>query len=229
MRSEKIKLFEKYFNHEMGEAEKKQFEIQLEEDTVLKKEFEEYKSIYDAIGDKEVLELRRHLKKLGEKHRSGRSGGRIIGNGNHWFWLAAVLIICLSLVGMAYLWLASPLTPQFLGMNRTPETLQQEVYDLDPAYEELIRYRVRSVDFQLFQPHDSLVLDVESEVRFEWNYTSAEELYFDVMNKYGEVVISMGPGLLNPLILKDKFQHGVYVYRFRTDSETIYTGLFFVI
>jgi hypothetical protein len=229
MNGENLSLFERYFNQEMGEAEKKQFELRLEKDTVFRKEFEEYRSIYDAISDKEVMELRKHLKKLGDKHRDGRLGGKITGYGKQWFWLAALLIISLSIVSILYFWMSSPLTPQFLGMRLGSKNLQQEIYDLDPAYKEMVRYRVRSEDFQLKEPHDSLVVDKKSEIRFDWSYFMTEQLYFDVLNKSGELVISMGPDLPKPLILKKKFQRGVYVYRFRTASDTIYTGLFFVI
>jgi hypothetical protein len=229
MNGENLTMFERYFNQEMGEEEKIEFELRLETDSKFKSEYEEYKAIYDAIGDEEVIELRKQLKKLGEKHRDGRLGGRIIGNGNNWFWLAALLIVSLSIISITYLWVSSPMTPQFLGLRNGSRAIQQEIYSLEPAYEELIRYRVRSEDFTLGQPRDSIVVKKKSDIRFEWTYHKDKELYFDVMNKSGIVVFSAGPGIQSPFLMTKNLPRGVFIYRFRTASQTLLTGLFYVV
>ena len=229
MKAGNLKIFERYLNQEMGEEESGAFEASLAEDLSLKAEFEEYKRIYDAISDQEVLNLRRELKKISGSVRQKPGTGRFRGIDLGWFWLAALLIISLSVVSVTYLWVNSPLSSQFQGMLLGSKNMREHIYTLEPAFEELFRYRVRSEDFILDQPKDSAVMEKNSEIRFIWHNPSAQDVFFDVLNRNGRIVFTSGRPVESPFHLDRSLQRGVYIYRFRTTSRTLHMGLFYIV
>ena len=230
MKTNYFKLIEKYFNQQMDEKERADFEDQLMENDSLRAEYDEYKEIYEAIGDKEIIELRRSLKKIGEKYKGDEDGnhgsGQIV---NGWFWIAALLIISISIISVTYMLVNSSLTKQVLGFNIGSEIIRDRIYRLEPAYAEIIRYRVRSEDFHLESPRDSVVVERRSEIVFSWNTSIKETIFLDVLNKYGKVIFTTGVTGKNRYIFSKKIPQGIFVFRFRTLSDTIYTGLFYVV
>jgi hypothetical protein len=229
MKSQHLKIFERYSNNEMDSREKAEFEERLRNDEVFLKDYEEYKEIYESIGDKEVIELRKQLKKIGGGISKNKKRGPGGGLDRRWFWLAAVFIVSLSIVSITYLWITSPMNSRFQGFGWLPEKTDSLIYELDPTYKELLRYRVRSDEFNLDQPRDSLVVSRNSSIQFVWRSRISEPVYFDILNKNGKLVFSAGKPIESPFIFKEHLPRGIYVYRFRTPDITIHTGLFYIV
>lgn len=229
MKTSNLKLFERYFNRQMDEKERIIFEKRLDNEEPLKSEFEEYKAIYEAIGDKESVELRKQLKRIGISYRENKEKGGAERNLYSFFWIAALLIICLSVVSITYLLVNSSLTSQVVGLKLGAENVQSERYHLEPAYEEMMRYRVRSENFSLESPRDSIVIDRKTSIVFRWHSGIKEPIVLDILNKYGKVIFSSKEGLKSPFTLNKIIPPGIYVFRFRTASETLYSGLFYVV
>jgi len=68
MNTKNIRQFEKYYNDEMGPEEKASFEKLLSEDLALSAAFKEYLSIYEALNDRDTLDLRIKLKEIREEN-----------------------------------------------------------------------------------------------------------------------------------------------------------------
>lgn len=229
MKTNHLKVIERYLNQEMTGAEKKEFEQRLLDDPALKSEYDEYIAIYEALSDRETLELRRSLKKIGEEYIEKKDSKGKRRNLNNIFWLAALLIISISLISVTYLLVRSPLASHFFGLRIGAHNIENQIYRLEPAYAEAVRYRVRSEGFHLLMPHDSLVVEKNADILFKWNLDIQEPITLDVMNKFGMVVFSSRRSLDSPFKLEKNLPNGIYVFRFRTDKATLYTGLFYVV
>ena len=229
MKSQHVRVFERYSNGQMDSLEKAGFEERLRQDEAFRKEFEEYNEIYESIADTEMIELRKQLRKISRGMRKEQGGGSPGGMDRKWFWLAAVLIVSLSIVSMTYLWVNSPRSVWFQGVGWVAGNPDSLLYSLEPSYEELVRYRVRSEDFHLDQPRDSLVVRKNTSIHFEWRTSLEEPVFFDVLNKSGRLVYSKVTSVNSPYVLKKNLPRGIYVYRFRTEQVTLHTGLLFIV
>ncbi len=229
MKNHYLKFIERYLNGEMTEAEKNQFEKSLQEDPALKKEYEEHIAIYEALGDKETLELRRSLKKIGEEFDEKKNEKGRRRDLNNFLWIAAMLIISISFISVTYLLVKSPIASHIFGLKIGAHNIENQIYRLEPAYAEAVKYRVRSEGFHLAVPHDSLVVEKNADILFKWNLDIREPITLDVMNKFGKIVFSSKRSLTSPFVFDKNLPNGIYVFRFRTDKATLYTGLFYVV
>ena len=229
MRTNNLKLFERYFNKQMDAREEAAFKQKLNEDKSLKEEFEEYQDIYEAIEDVETLELRKTLKEIGENYKEKKGKGGRERFLDSWIWIAALLIISLSVVSLTYLLVNSSLSSQVIEWKLGGRNLQNHKYRLEPAYAEMIRYRVRSENFKLERPKDSLIIEKGNNIVFRWKTTINEHIVLDIMNRYGTIVFSSRGALNSPFTFTRVIPVGIYIYRFRTASDTLYTGLLYVI
>lgn len=229
MKTKYLKIIDKYFNQQMDESEKRDFEALLKENPALKRELEEYKAVYEAIGDNETMELRKELRKIGQEFSAGQHVRRPKGPPQNFLWIAALLIISLSVISITYMLVNSSITSYMVGMRLGSANITNQLYRLEPAYAEFFRYRIRSEEFQLLSPRDSLVVERKKDITFSWDTDIQGPLFVDVMNKTGRVVFTSEALTGASYVLSRNFHPGIYVYRFRTDHNTLYTGLFYVV
>ena len=91
MKTKYLITIERYFNGQMDPDERDQFESDLKSNPYLKREYEEYKAVYDAIGDNETLELRRQLQEIARGFEKGEGRIGIKKLRNEWMWMAAFI------------------------------------------------------------------------------------------------------------------------------------------
>lgn len=229
MKTKYLKIIERYLNDQMDQEEKQRFEGQLETNDELRREFDEFKAVYEAIGDTDTIELRKDLKEIGGefKEKGERDDDR--RDSSHWIWLAAVLIISLSVVSVTYLLMNSPFSPFLYRVGAGQGRVDQQLYYLDPVNAEIFKYKIRSENFHLEHPRDSVVVERRTDIAFRWTFTGKMPVYLDILNRNGKIVFSTGTPAQSPFLLLKNLSQGIYVYRFRTDSKTLHTGVFYVI
>jgi len=229
MKTKYLKVIERYLDNRMDQEERRQFEDRLQDDEALRREFDEYKGIYEAISDRDTLELRKDLKEIGRNFREKKGPAHNGRELNSLIWLAALLIISLSVVSITYMMLNSPLAPHIFRVGIGYSSSGSQIYQLDPASAEIFRYKIRSENFHLESPRDSLIVEKRNKLVFTWKMTDPKPVILDILNRHGQIVFSTGKAVQSPFIFSRNIREGIYIYRFRTESDTIHTGLFYVI
>lgn len=229
MKFKHLDIIERYFNGQMDSAEREGFEARLANDPALKGELEECRAIYEAIGDQEAMQLRRQLKDIarGFERGEGRNGTRNLKY--EWYWLAALLIVSLSIAGIVYSMVNSPVISQYLSIRESVRVIDKGTYRLDPAFNDMMRYRFRSDDFILSAPRDSLVVEKDSGVVFRWSTTLQGPFFLDVLDRHGKQVYSTDGPIESPYVLKKSVPRGVYILRIRTADHSVCYRLLYVV
>lgn len=229
MKTKYLKTIERYFNGEMDQAEREAFEAGLRDNILMKREFEEYQAIYEAISDREAIELRKQLKDIaaGFAKGEGRNGGWKISG--EWQWLAALFIISISVVAVVYFLVNSPLTGQYLAFRQGARTIDNGTYRLDPVYNDLMRYRVRSADFILECPRDSLVVEKKSDVLFRWTSSVEGPFVLEILDRHGKIIFTSSSPLSNPYVFSKNIPIGVYIVRIRTATQALCYRLLYIV
>jgi hypothetical protein len=229
MKTKFLKTIERYFNGEMDKQEREQFESDLGSNPLLKKEFDECKAVYEAIGDKESLQLRRQLKEIarGFEKGEGRIGIRRVRN--EWVWLAALLIISISIISIVYSLVNSPLTSQYLALRDNVRNTSSGTFRLDPVYDDMMRYRLRSSEFILECPRDSLVVEKRSDVLFRWTTSIEGPFILEILNRHGALVFSSADPISSPYTFSKNIPVGIYIVRIRTATQAVCYRLLYVV
>jgi hypothetical protein len=229
MKTKYLKIIERYFNGEMDQQEREKFESDIGSNTLMRREYEEYKAVYEAIGDRESLELRRQLKDIarGFEKGEGRIGTRRVLH--EWYWIAALLIISVSIVAVVHSLMNSPVTGQYLAMRETVRTIGNGTFKLDPVYDDMMRYRIRSSDFMLECPRDSMVVEKKSDVLFRWTTSVSGPFVLEIMNRHGEIIFFSDSPLTNPYVFSKNIPVGVYIVRIRTATQAVCYRLLYVV
>lgn len=224
MKTKYLKLLEKYYNNEMEPAEKSSFEQSLSQNTELDMAHKEYLSIYEAIGDLEILDLRLKLRELkNEKNRNG-NGMDFFMHSRNWLWLAALITIIISFTVIVSLLI----TKTEWKAQVASELNSSEINDYSALDRELMRFKQRKTNFMLESPIDSIIHSRKHPILFKWTDDSTKMLILDLIDWEGKIVFSSGKPVDSPYLVKKTLPEGILVYRFRSETESYYLGILLV-
>lgn len=224
MKTKDLIQFELYCNGEMEPDEKEAFEESLEKDPELKASYQEYLDIYEAIADKETLELRMKLKEIREENSRSKPAGDFLGQGYNWLWMAALITVIISFTTLVGIMIRRiEMREKFAYTYSTPE--KQDTGGLD---RELTRFGQRQVNFNIESPKDSLYLSRSHPILFKWTVDSTEPLILDLINGQGIIVFSSGGPVQSPFIVDAWLPGGIIAYRFRTKTEVFRIGFLYM-
>ena len=224
MKADNLKQFEAYYNGDMEPDEKARFEALLKEDASLKADFDEYMEIYKAIGAKEIMDLRLKLKEIRDESFRGRPGLDFFNHRYNWVWVAALLTIILGLTVVITL-----LTTRPELNSKTAAGLEKiEVEEFSKLNHELMKYAQRNIDFNIDEPGERIFQGRKEPILFKWAVDSDEPLVLELIDWEGKIVYSSGKPVSSPFVVKSRFASGIFVYRFRTSTESFYLGLLFL-
>jgi hypothetical protein len=224
MNTKFLKQFEKYFNGEMEPEEKASFEESLQKDPELNAAYAEYLSIYDAIGDKDLLELRIKLKEILNENARKKDAPDFFMQGYNWLWMAALITIMISFTVIISLIITrSDKDDQFASEISVPGSNGYNTLD-----KELKRFEQRNVDFKLELPKDPISFNRKDPLLFKWTVNSTNPLILDLIDMEGQVIFSSGRAIESPYLVIKKLPNGMLVYRFRTETESYYMGFLYL-
>jgi hypothetical protein len=224
MNTKYFNQFERYYNGEMEPGEKASFEEALAQYPELNAAFKEYLSIYDAISDKDMIDLRIKLREIREEAARDRNKPDFFRHSYNWLWMAALITIILSFTLIVSLLIARvDLKEQLVSEFNTVDT--QEYSSLD---RELMKFGKRNMDFKLESPDDSLFFNRKDPLLFKWTVNSMNPLILELIDREGNIVFSSGKPALSPYVVNKRLPPGILVYRFRTDTEAYYIGFLFL-
>lgn len=224
MNTKYLKVLEKFFNDELNDAEKAEFEKSLTIDPGLNAAYREYLQILEALRDKESLDLRQKLNEIREESiRSGR-GQRFLEQGNNWIWLAALLIvvICITFVA-SQLIETRRLKAEYSSIAKT-----EVITGFSELDKELVKFGMRNENFVLELPVDLPILNNHTQLCFEWREDSSSLLILDIINGSGKIIFSTKKGVTSPYCIRKKIPGGFYVFRFRNQTQAFYQGVIYL-
>jgi hypothetical protein len=224
MNTKYLKKFEKYYNDEMEPEERATFEQSLEADPDLKSAYREYLDIYDAIADKETLDLMIKLKEIRKDNAKKNRGANFLSQGYNWLWMAALITIIISLTTIVSLMIRR-LEAKEKYAYELSAPVNQDMSNLD---RELTRFNQRQIEFNLESPKDSVFLNRKNPVLFKWNVNSTEPLILELIDWQGRFVFSSGGPVESPYLVKKKLPGGIIAYRFRTETEAFRLGFLYL-
>jgi hypothetical protein len=224
MNTKYLKQFEKYYNDGMEPAEKALFEQSLTQNQELNADYKEYLSIYEAIADRETLDLRVKLKELRSKRNRNNYGTDFIMNSKNWLWLAALITIILSFTVIISLLI----TKADWKDQVASEIKSVEINDNNALKRELTKFKQRKTNFSLESPKDSIFHNRKDPILFQWTVDSTSFLFLDLIDWEGKIVFSSGEPVVSPYSVKKKLPEGILVFRFRSETESYYLGFLFL-
>jgi len=224
MNTKYLKQFENYYNGEMEPEEKASFERSLSQDPELNASYKEYLIIYDAIGDKDVLDLRIKLKEIREENARNRNRPDFFRYGYNWLWMAALITIIISFTIITSLLIAK------VDWNDevTSALNAVDIHEYSALDRELMKFEQRNIDFKLESPKDSIFFNRKYPLLFKWTVDSTYPLILELIDWEGKIVFSSDKPAISPYLVKKKLPGGIMVYRFRTDTEAYYIGFLFL-
>ena len=111
--------------------------------------------------------------------------------------------------------------------NNAKNKLLASNYKPDPFYESMVNNIVRSSDFKMLEPSDSISIDPGQNISFRWQMNTYEELELTIFTNKGKAVknlVSKSPAGVN-----DLKQEGLYYWKLDTHDETVAAGKIYVI
>lgn len=224
MNTKYLKQFERYFHDEMDPGEKTSFEEALSKDLELSNAYKEYLSIYDALSDHELLDLRIKLKEIRDENSRKKDNPDFFRHGYNWLWMAALITIIISFTVIVSLLITRNEPEEQIATVLS--TVEVEKYGgLD---RELMKFEQRNVEFKIESPGDSLFIDRKESLTFQWTVNSTEPLILELIDWEGKIVFSSGKPASSPYVVKKKLPGGIIAYRFRTETESFYIGFLFL-
>ncbi len=225
-----LKRIERYLNGEMEFEERSAFEAELQKNNDLKKAYDEHLEIYDALHDREAIDLRLQLKDIHKEHVSGKKGRIFPLGSRNLLWLAAAVIISLGVASMVIYYALQGSTNRNFNLSANREQLlDNEIYKLPHIYDELLKYRFRSEELDLKIPEDSSIYMRRQDIIFKWEFHSAYPVYLDIIEKNGDLVYESVKPVTSPHTVYKNLPRGVYIYRFHSDDVALTYGIFYVI
>jgi hypothetical protein len=224
MNTKYLKQFERYYNDEMEPEEKATFEQSLAQDQDLKSAYQEYLDIYEAIADKETLDLRIKLKEIREENAKKNKGIYFLSQGYNWLWMAALITIIISFTTIVSLMIRRLEAREKYAFELSAP-VNQDMSSLD---RELTRFSQRQIEFNLDSPKDSVFLNRKNPILFKWYVNSTEPLILELIDWQGRIVFTSGGPVESPYLVKKKLPGGIIAYRFRTETEAFRLGFLYL-
>lgn len=102
---------------------------------------------------------------------------------------------------------------------------EDERYQIDPAYAELLHNVYRSHWFSLSSPSDSVHFQNGDSITFSWESNIYEPIYFDVLDRAGKVVYKHKDSIESPWTYTPFLDPAIYMFRFSTKDQPIWMGV----
>ena len=100
-----------------------------------------------------------------------------------------------------------------------------EKYQINPAYAELLHNVYRSYWFNLIAPLDSVIFQTGDSITFSWESNIYEPLYFDVLDRRGKVIFKQRGQIESPWTYKPVLEPAIYMFRFSTKDQPVWMGV----
>ena len=224
MKAKHFDLFERYYNGEMEPGEKASFEESLAGDPALNAAYQEYLSIYEALGDRETLDLRTKLKEIREENSRIRKGNNFLSQGYNWLWMAALITVIISFTTIISLMIKR----MDARDGYTAEITAMEKPSLSELDRELLRFDQRQIEFNVDSPRDTIFFDRKDPLVFRWSVDSTEPIMLELIDWRGKIVFSSGLSVKSPYIVDKRLPAGFLTFRFRTETETFKLGFIYL-
>jgi len=101
----------------------------------------------------------------------------------------------------------------------------EERYQISPVFTELLHNVYRSTWFRVKSPEDSVMFFPGEDLVFSWETNIESPLYFDVLNRRGQVVFQHKTPVTSPWIYKPHLEPAIYMYRFATEEQPVWMGV----
>lgn len=102
---------------------------------------------------------------------------------------------------------------------------EKEEYQISPVFAELLHNVYRGNWFGLISPEDSAVFLPGDSIGFSWETNIRESLYFDVLDRHGNVVYKHPGPVSSPWHYKPQFPPAIYMFRFATEDHPVWMGV----
>lgn len=224
MKTKNLKLFEKYYNGQMSPGEKEDFDLMLSSDPELNEEFKEYLGIYDAIRDKDTMDLRIKLKEIREENSKKRTTPDFFSHGYNWLWVAAMLVI---IAGFSII-ISLLITDIESNKKAVAENIEVDSIPASQLDRELTRFEQRHSDFRLVAPLDPVIYRNKTTLEFQWTITTVDKLIIELIDKNGTIVFSSGKPVASPYKVKRWLPSGILLFRFRVENQAYYLGFLLI-
>ena len=223
MNTNYLKQFEKYYNGEMEPEEKAAFEEALAASPEMNASYREYLSIYDALADKDMLDLRIKLKEIREE--SNRMSDRdFLSIRYNWVWVAALIVVILGISVVT----SALIRDSDVKRQQAAERSLAELYAYSDLNAELMRYEQRDFNFKLQSPVDSIFISRHTPLNFQWTVDSTDPLLLELINWRGIIIFTSEKPVVSPYHVDRELPPGLLAYRFRTDSAAYCIGFLFL-
>jgi hypothetical protein len=224
MKTQYLKILEKYFNREMNSEEVSEFEKMLEKDRQLQSAYREYLLIMDSLQDNELLDFRSKLKEIRDEHYRKRIGGYFLNQNFNWMWMAALLIVIICMTVVTTMIISRLDTPAPVLASESKPVLS----DLSLLEIELGRFIPRNLNFILQTPKDSSIVDYHGSLWFSWQVDSVSALNFELISRNGTIVFDSRGPVKSPYHFARPMKEGLYVFRFRDHQYSIFHGVIYL-
>jgi hypothetical protein len=107
----------------------------------------------------------------------------------------------------------------------TASIYDKEEYQINPVYKELLNTIYRGGWFKLLNPGDSILIDSGDKIYFKWETNISDSIYFDILDRNGQVVYTHMPAVSSPWIIEKSLDPAIYMYRFSTKEEPLWLGV----
>jgi len=225
---DQIEEFEKYFNGLMEDEERSAFKEKLEKDPELRKAFRFHEEMYNALRDKQAIELRKKLIYASRRYRKQDKGlFRFPGKRTRYL-IAASMVITIGLAALILLqkdrlkiFSGEELVLWLPGEDNSPEfTLPESYYTFNK-----ILYRGEEPD--MLTPVDSAVFKPGQTINFKWDHNIKPALDFYLCNWHDSTVLEKKFSGTGFRIVAPE-ERGIYYYRVEEDSHLVKLGIFFI-
>jgi len=224
MKTKEFELFERYYNGAMEPEEMAAFKEKLANDQVFNSAYQEYLSIYEALSDKDTLDLRMKLREIRQENARKRKSGGFLGQGYNWLWLAALITLAVGFTSVISLMIKRT----ELRKGYVFETTIVESPDMGELDRELLRFVQRQVDFRVEAPKDTIFFNRKNPIQFRWSVDVPDPVILELIDWNGKIVFSSGEPVTSPYRINKKLPAGIMAYRFRTETESFRIGFLYL-
>ncbi len=124
-----------------------------------------------------------------------------------------------------------------LDKNLVPKTqtdqiasiYEEERYQISPVFTELLHNVYRSTWFRIKSPKDSVIFSPGETLVFSWETNIESPLYFDILNRHGQVVYRHENPVTSPWTYQPELEPAIYMYRFATEEQPVWMGVMVVV
>lgn len=121
----------------------------------------------------------------------------------------------------------APNKPQIVGVAemQIASIYDNEQYQISPVFAELLHNVYRSGWFRITTPEDSMMFSPGDSLMFSWETNIENALYFDVLDRNGQVVYKHPDSISSPWVYTPKLSPAIYMFRFATENEPVWMGV----